>query len=92
VEALVLRDGGAHRPVEATVLRTRGATAAIALDTERATMIGESASARNAANGGAGISMRIVATIGAELFIGYRTQTISGSTDIRRSEKQGSSQ
>jgi hypothetical protein len=34
---------------------------------------------RNAANGGAGISMRIVATTGAERFVGYRTYTTSGS-------------
>ena len=58
--------------------------AAIAFDTGTASMNGESA--RNAANGGAAISMRIVATTGAERFIGYQTYTISGSTDIRRPE------
>ena len=67
VVAAVLRDGGVgRRAAEATVLRTRGVTVTIALDTDPATMNGENASARNAANGGAGISMRIVATTGAE--------------------------
>ena len=38
MEALVLRDGGVRQPVEDPVNRTRGAAAAIALDTARATM------------------------------------------------------
>ena len=67
VVAAVLRDGGVgRRAAEATVLRTRGVTVTIALDIDPATMNGGNASARNAANDGAGISMRIVATTGVE--------------------------
>ena len=69
VEEAVLRDGGVSRAAGATVLRTRGATGTIALDTDPATMTGENASARNAANGGAGITMRIVALLALS---GYR--------------------